>query len=635
MANQIHYNLYRFGMAEVPIGRLINGDVPDDDEERWQMVEAPRSHIRRMLDEHTRAQQALRACRDSGRPFVLYLRSFSSELRTERSRGAILSTFTPVPLLFQQSLQQLLASDGIPVVKLHGGSDGLVSGLVTDALVLSTHARNWEATAVELIDAAAAIVFVISEMSPGVSAELTRLRERGRAARCLIALAAGPVPTGRDLIDADGVRASVRDFANVFELPEDGDGAFPDRFVPALRGLLSATSTEATFQHSLEAEFTYLEPDFVESEDFVRTQQVIWAELRTLRVLFEDTYWAALKSRGISYEGFTFPIPWKSAHKVYGLAIATADFVAAQEALSYLHMLYIVRLADYALAIPQLAQQYRELATEMYGQVPDLEARYARGPDVLKYPRTIDTAVTLLEMARRRDAADDATASVLYQSAVIGALRAEDGDSQERLKIAADACSNWARLQADIRLPVWAAANFSLAVVLFRELALEDPSRFEPDLATCLTDFASFHCGRLQWRAAEAPLELALSIRRGFAGDAREDLAMLGSVLSKLAIVRDQLGQLDSASALLREAIRLCESRLPDEREAVIDLTWLQAFLSQCLVRTTAGRSEARILAEQAHANLDAVAAIDRSRAEAIGGLVRTARAASAAARLS
>jgi hypothetical protein len=49
---RIHYNLYRFGADEAAVGRLINGDLPSDDEERWQMLDAPRYHIQRLLDEH-------------------------------------------------------------------------------------------------------------------------------------------------------------------------------------------------------------------------------------------------------------------------------------------------------------------------------------------------------------------------------------------------------------------------------------------------------------------------------------------------------------------------------------------------------------------------------------------------------
>ena len=42
----IIYNLYRFGVDEFAVGQLINGDFPDDDEERWNIIKATEFHIR-------------------------------------------------------------------------------------------------------------------------------------------------------------------------------------------------------------------------------------------------------------------------------------------------------------------------------------------------------------------------------------------------------------------------------------------------------------------------------------------------------------------------------------------------------------------------------------------------------------
>ena len=74
----IHYNLYRFGQDQFAVGHLINGDLPDNDEERWAILDAPRYHIKKLLNEHLRAQAALRSCRETGKPFFLFLRSFSA-----------------------------------------------------------------------------------------------------------------------------------------------------------------------------------------------------------------------------------------------------------------------------------------------------------------------------------------------------------------------------------------------------------------------------------------------------------------------------------------------------------------------------------------------------------------------------
>ena len=112
----IRYNLHRFGNDEFAVGHLINGDLPTDDEERWRIVDAPRYHIQKLLDEHLRAQAALRDCRDSGRPFVLFLRSFSSEHKGTRIQGFVAGSFSMhSPVAFQQWLKLFLEDEGIPI----------------------------------------------------------------------------------------------------------------------------------------------------------------------------------------------------------------------------------------------------------------------------------------------------------------------------------------------------------------------------------------------------------------------------------------------------------------------------------------------------------------------------------------
>src|SRR5262245_55252880 len=119
----IHYNLYRFGEDEYAVAHLINGDLPADDEERWRILDAPRYHIQKLLDEHLRAQAALRDCLDSGRPFVLFLRSFSSEHAGSRIDGHVAQQWSLNSVVFQQWLKLQMGDERIPLLKLHGGSD--------------------------------------------------------------------------------------------------------------------------------------------------------------------------------------------------------------------------------------------------------------------------------------------------------------------------------------------------------------------------------------------------------------------------------------------------------------------------------------------------------------------------------
>jgi hypothetical protein len=42
----IYFKLNRFGPDENAVGRLINGGLPDDEEQRWQVIDAPRYRSR-------------------------------------------------------------------------------------------------------------------------------------------------------------------------------------------------------------------------------------------------------------------------------------------------------------------------------------------------------------------------------------------------------------------------------------------------------------------------------------------------------------------------------------------------------------------------------------------------------------
>jgi len=255
----IHYNLYRFGVDEVAVGKLINSDLPSDDEERWQILDAPRYHIQRLLDEHLRAQAALRDCRDGDRPFVLFLRSFSSEYHDRRIEGAISSSFSLQSVVFQDKVKFYLEL-GTPVVKLHGGSDGFYPGQTNDALILSTHAENWSTVAEELIRAASAIVFLVGRLTAGVVEEFDLIRKHDREGRCIVVLFDPDTAPG----DSSGVRSGFPDFPNFFD--DDPELMAPEvgRLLPSLIG---DSRTEAPLEAALNLHFTYLEPVFVRSED--------------------------------------------------------------------------------------------------------------------------------------------------------------------------------------------------------------------------------------------------------------------------------------------------------------------------------------------------------------------------------
>jgi tetratricopeptide (TPR) repeat protein len=624
----IHYNLYRFGVDELAVGQLINGELPTDDEERWRIVDAPRYHIKKLLDEHLRAQAALCECRDSGRPFVLFLRSFSSEFKGNRIDGAIADHFILHSVRFQLWLRLQLERKQITMLKLHGGSDGFFSGVDDDLNILSTHSQNWKAVATELIQAAAAIVFLVSHMTAGVVEEFELIRKFGETQRCLVVLL-NPSNTPNSASD-DTIRARIADFPNVFDLHLGGDDKIsfsPSSPGPILTSLLRGARTQGLLEQALRAEFTYLEPGFVTSQDFAKTERYIWRGLRLLRVIFEDTYWATLKSYGIAFDHFEFPGAWTLAHKVYGLGIATADFRAMREALSYLGLLYIFRGADFALLIPDLAAQYDELASEIFPDgEPDTEESYASGPDPLKLPSKIGVAIRLFELAETaaRDKNSE-TAIYLYQAAIICALRAKDGDDRERRWIVANMCQDWAKFQSESTQPVWAVTNCMFAVALLRDLATADPSRYGPDLALCLNTLGSLHFQQQVFSASKSAFVEALEIRRALPTGSQNYLLNLYTSLSNLGLLQVEIGDLDAARALYDEALAACENRLSSEPAAIVDLTRLQGWMGLCLARVSDARSEGLAYAQLAAGNLATVSQISPESAAALCELVNEA----------
>jgi tetratricopeptide (TPR) repeat protein len=625
----IHYNLHRFGVDEDAVGRLINGDLPTDDEERWRIVDAPRYRIQKLFNEHLSAQAALRDCLDSGKPFVLFLRSFSSEYRGTRIGGDYATQFSMHSVSFQQWLKFHLEKEKIPIIKLQGGSDSLLSDYGDEAKVLSTHSDNWKMVAAELVQAASVIVFLVSHMTAGVVEEFDLIREFDQMHCCLVVLLDPSHTPDRDSDEMERIYARLADFPNIFELKlgTGGEALYPENLAPTLTALLQGVQTQAPLERALNVGFMYLEPGFTDSEDFARTETYIWRQLRLLRVMLEDTYWAALKSRGIAFQHFTFSGAWKVAHQVYGLAIATADFRAIREALSYLSLLYIFRNADFALLIQPLATQYGVLEAKILREgEPDTEKRYASGPDPLKLPNKIGVAIELFQQAEAAGRRQDSeTAVYLYQAAVICALRAKDLDDNERRWIIANMCRDWAKFQGESAQLDWAVTNCTFAVTLFRDLTAAAPDRYTPDLALCLNNLGSLHFRRRDFSAADAAFVEALKIRRALPSESKNYLINLYTSLSNLGLLRVEMGELDSARSLYSEALTACEKRMRAESGTIVDLTRLQGWMSLCLARIPDAKREGLEYAQRAASNLATVSQTSPESAAALRELVNQA----------
>lgn len=122
----IVFNLHRFGNDEFAVGHLINGDFPADDEERWQILDAPRYRIEKLFYKNLRAQNALQKCAETRLPFVLFLLSFTAEHKGNRLDREVISNATLHSMALQKRLCSLLPDANIPLMKLHWGQTVLI-----------------------------------------------------------------------------------------------------------------------------------------------------------------------------------------------------------------------------------------------------------------------------------------------------------------------------------------------------------------------------------------------------------------------------------------------------------------------------------------------------------------------------
>lgn len=521
------YNLHRFGLDEFAVGHLINGTMPDDEDERWAIVEAPKIRIEQLLDQHLQAQAALRNCRRVGRPFLLFLRSFSTEYDSSRIGTNVTVAFSTASIDFQKWLKRSLGQ-ALPTIRLHGGSDTMPGTPEDGALVLSTHSANWEAVAAELVQAAAAIVFLISDVSPGVSKELDLIRRFGQMNRCVVILA-DPRDTpghhenltshlttligaedgpGLDLAqsrlsgflsrpkDASGrpttglsrflpsfvrrkgsspgpelsaLRSRLPDFPNTFVLKDSarGAGKYPKEAASVLRKLVQCEGSATPLEHSLAAPFSYVEPDFIDSDHYVATEKFIWHNIRVLRALVHVDYWDALDASGIAMEDFGVDLSdaRRLAHKIHGLAIATGDFHAICESLSLIMRIHSLSGLRIVMLYVVLARAYAELASKVHPEgCPDTESRYGAQNCPLDRPATHDDACWIHNAAtlfRERGHAKEA--NYFYQSAVICALGSSDVMESERRDLVVTITRNWVKFLDGVNEHGWANMNRALA----------------------------------------------------------------------------------------------------------------------------------------------------------------------------
>jgi len=637
----IHYNLHRFGPDELAVGHLINGDFPADDVERWNISEAPSYRIKKLIDAHLRAQDALRDCRDTGRPFVLYLRSFASEHRSERTNGNFVSShvvaedsYTVQRWLWEQ------VKDKFPLIRLFGGSDTLLADDDDGGMILSTQSTNWERVAAELVEAASAIVFMISSYSAGVAKEFEFIRRNGRTQHCLVFVVDPNRTPNRGSGSLNDLQPHLADFPNVVNLDSLPKGVgLPDDLEHLFKRVFRLENTNSRLTESISAPFTYLEAHFVESEDYVITEKYIWDRLRVLRVVFDDTYWAAVKEAGINLEDFFerahFSEQWRMAHQVYGLAIAVADFNAIKEVIAYLRLLYIIHDADMDLAFSSLAHKYSEIASIMFSSgIPDTESNYTIQPDPLNMPTNTNSARILMQQAATSANNQDITSALyFYQAALVCALRVTDSDEPERSETVRSilyawaneqANAYWANREANRGTLFWAEVNFKFALAISRTLVSQFGKRFHPGLAQTMANLGAYYARAGRLTEADPLQAQALNIRRALA---KENLVWqrdLAKGLATYAETKHKVGDNEAVISLLEESVSVYRTVVENEPPAVVDLTMyliLLSFRYAELGETVEGFK----LAREAAGLLEAVKQYDASSAKQFESLLEAA----------
>jgi hypothetical protein len=432
----------------------------------------------------------------------------------KREGPSISSMITAESKTFQDWLAFCLMEHSVPIIKLFGGSDSLFSVPsfpgAPDTGVLSAHADNWLEAILELVSAASAIVFLVSHLSNGVTLELEQIRSHDCQDRCLIVLMDPQKTFTRDAGDnIETLRRTFQDFPNVFELDPRLASPLPSATSGAFRSCLEESLRHARapskLEKSINAEFSYLEPEYFVSADYADTERFLWKELRRLKAVFHNSYWAALKTRDISYRDLTFDNDWLPAHRAYGLAIATADFAAIQAALFPLELLYTVRGSLFALNIRALRHQYRELADRcMPSGIRDTESQYTDHKDPLMPRASQGAALRLFEYAETAGQNENLDlANYLYQVAVNVALACDDRDETDNKWMLSRMTHDWARFQAGTNLAQWAVVNYKFSLSLSRELGRTDPERFLSEEALCLNNLGTlyYRLGDLEaWR---------------------------------------------------------------------------------------------------------------------------------------
>jgi hypothetical protein len=169
------------------IDSLIKGTYPTEPLEKERMFKVIVDYIVDYYNSHNQARKILESLSAKKQPFVLYLRSFNSELHIGNWSSGNNNWFSINPLIdgFLQSVQSFswpYAFIGIKNVFSALGSD---IPLFVSPPELSLPNNKWELIVDELIRASKYIVLILNNINPGISTELKLIRKARKQERTI------------------------------------------------------------------------------------------------------------------------------------------------------------------------------------------------------------------------------------------------------------------------------------------------------------------------------------------------------------------------------------------------------------------------------------------------------------------
>lgn len=357
----------KLGVEADAVLRLITGDIPENAQERDNMIEGISVMLSAIHQRHYQARKIVHDYVHRHHQFGLFLRNFGVEERKQ-----VIAAHSHV---FESWIRKMSRSNGLSLMTLRGGSDALFGAKP----VFSTVSDNWLPIAEELIAAAKFIVIFAGDLSAGLIKEIELIRAHQRQNRCVVAITKKGTPTfppfqlSRNgvpygsvvrMTDDEQKSASVeelreffKDFPHTFDFnPQDHRGNEENYYSvwPGEEGLRTfvtdAFSTRLDLPHAIEAPCQYVDPEVKKSEDFLFSVDVL---RKALGMLENELSRHQVELRGMVPQRLSWSriaeenmYGWVGGHFCYGLSVAVEDYRSMIESLRYLARFHTYILRD-------------------------------------------------------------------------------------------------------------------------------------------------------------------------------------------------------------------------------------------------------------------------------------------------